>query len=282
MLTSTVIRLRARGSGLLPRAMGEFGHAAFLAIVRQVAPDLSQALHDAGARLPYSVSPLYGGRLTGRGVQVQPDRTYWMRFTILDPGLYAVFSRYFADSSAPDVAITLGGVPFAVEELTSSAKLDPWAGYTTFAKLASSAACEPVVALQFWSLTAFSLGHGPGAAARYGILPDPVLVFDSLLRRWNRFADAPLADPNEWRQWLAEHVVVSAHRIRSESWQFRQHPQVGFVGDCTYQVVGGSAAQVRQLNALADFAFYAGVGMKTAMGMGQCRRVGRSASVLEG
>jgi CRISPR/Cas system endoribonuclease Cas6 (RAMP superfamily) len=27
-----------------------------------------------------------------------------------------------------------------------------------------------------------------------------------------------------------------------------------------------------QLNALADLAFYAGVGMKTTMGMGQCRR----------
>jgi CRISPR/Cas system endoribonuclease Cas6 (RAMP superfamily) len=28
-----------------------------------------------------------------------------------------------------------------------------------------------------------------------------------------------------------------------------------------------------QLDALATFAFYAGVGMKTAMGMGQCRRM---------
>ena len=55
--------------------------------------------------------------------------------------------------------------------------------------------------------------------------------------------------------------------------RFRRAPQVGFVGQVTYGLMAESEAARCQLNALADFAFYAGVGMKTAMGMGQCRRM---------
>jgi CRISPR-associated endoribonuclease Cas6 len=54
--------------------------------------------------------------------------------------------------------------------------------------------------------------------------------------------------------------------------------QVGFVGRVTYGLMAENEAARCQLNTLADFAFYAGVGMKTAMGMGQCRRVDQLAS----
>ena len=278
MLTSTVVRLRARRQARLPRAMGQYGHAAFLSLVREVAPNLAAALHDAGGRKPFTVSPLSGVRRRQRDVRVQCGSAYWMRFTILDSSLYSVFSRYFADSRSFEAPLTLGGVPFSIDEVTTSPDSDTWAGYTTFGKLESLASSDPVVSLQFWSLTAFSLGHGDGAGPTYGILPDPALVFDSLLRRWNQFADQPLADPAEWGAWAARHVVVRAYRTRSDVWQIRGHPQVGFVGECTYEIKGDWPTQTRQLNMLADFAFYAGVGLKTTQGMGQCRRLGGRAA----
>jgi CRISPR-associated endoribonuclease Cas6 len=55
--------------------------------------------------------------------------------------------------------------------------------------------------------------------------------------------------------------------------RFRRSPQVGFVGQVTYGLMAENEAARCQLNALADFAFYAGVGIKTTMGMGQTRRV---------
>jgi len=119
MLTSTVIRLRARGTGTLPRAMGEYGHAAFLSLIGTVAPDLAQALHDGRTRHPYTVSPLFGGKRTRSGVLVRPSHDYWIRFTIIDPRLYEVFTRYFAETTSPDLEMTLGGIAFCVEELTS-------------------------------------------------------------------------------------------------------------------------------------------------------------------
>ena len=55
--------------------------------------------------------------------------------------------------------------------------------------------------------------------------------------------------------------------------RFRHSPQVGFVGRVTYRLMAEDDAARCQLNALADLAFYSGVGMKTTMGMGQSRRV---------
>jgi len=247
MLTSTVIRLRATQNGWLPRAMGEYGHAAFLSLIREVAPDLSKALHGAGTRQPYTVSPLVGGKRERRGVSVRSGNSCWMRFTILDPALYAVFSRYFAESTSFDLALKLGEMQFIIEEVTTSRQSDGW--------------------------SAFSLGEVDGCGPRFCIFPEPALVFDSLLRRWNQFADQPLVDPGEWQKWVNEHVIVRRYQAESDLWQFRQHPQIGFVGSCTYEVKANYPSEIQRLNALVDFSFFAGVGCKTTMGLGQCKRI---------
>ncbi len=274
MLTSTVIRLRARQDATLPDAMGEYGHAAFLSLIREVAPELAIALHDSGGRRPYTVSPLYGGRKRERGnVEIVAGREYWMRFTIFDPQLYAVFGRYFAENASFDLDLVLGGARFGIEEVTTAPDQHRWGGYATFEGLLAEARDSRIVPLRFQSLTAFSLGREPDVGPRCEILPVPLLVFDSLLQRWNLCAPQPLAERRAWREWVAEHVVVRQYQLKSEMWRFRKHVQIGFVGDCSFEARGKSVDEVRQLNALAAFAFYAGVGMKTTMGMGQCRLI---------
>lgn len=59
------------------------------------------------------------------------------------------------------------------------------------------------------------------------------------------------------------------HRLREKNALY-----TGFIGHCTF-VLGQQVARVHpehalQVNLLAGFAFYAGVGQKTTMGMGQC------------
>ena len=107
------------------------------------------------------------------------------------------------------------------------------------------------------------------------VLPHPALVFGSLARGWNNLAPAPLQiDRKAVRGYAEEHVVVKRlDDIRTRMQQFRRTVQVGFLGRVTYGLLGDNDAARTELNALAEFAFYGGVGMKTAMGMGQCRRV---------
>ena len=53
----------------------------------------------------------------------------------------------------------------------------------------------------------------------------------------------------------------------------RRSKFIGCVGDLDFSILGNVDPQtVKQINALADFAFYAGVGRKTPMGMGQVNR----------
>ena len=49
---------------------------------------------------------------------------------------------------------------------------------------------------------------------------------------------------------------------------------IGVVGEVSYRIMGDvEAIQIKQINALADFALYSGIGRKTTMGMGMGRRV---------
>ena len=49
---------------------------------------------------------------------------------------------------------------------------------------------------------------------------------------------------------------------------------IGVVGEVTYRIMGDiETTQIKQINALADFALYSGIGRKTTMGMGMGRRV---------
>ncbi|MFB8797564.1 MAG: CRISPR system precrRNA processing endoribonuclease RAMP protein Cas6 [Microcoleus sp.] len=49
---------------------------------------------------------------------------------------------------------------------------------------------------------------------------------------------------------------------------------VGMVGEVSYRILGDvEPLAIKQINALADFALYCGVGRKTPMGMGMTRRI---------
>ena len=71
--------------------------------------------------------------------------------------------------------------------------------------------------------------------------------------------------------------MVSDPRGQFQHTGAKTHPCnqfVGCVGKVTYQILGNvDAIALKQLNALADFALYAGVGRKTPMGMGITKRV---------
>jgi CRISPR-associated endoribonuclease Cas6 len=107
------------------------------------------------------------------------------------------------------------------------------------------------------------------------VLPLPETVFGSLARSWNALAPAAFQmDRGALREYLDEHVVIKRiDDLRTRVLRHRRAFHVGFLGRVTYGLMAEDEAVRAQLGALADFALYAGVGMKTTMGMGQCRRV---------
>lgn len=92
----------------------------------------------------------------------------------------------------------------------------------------------------------------------------PELVFENLRRRWNGVAPAELAiGPVVWEG------LTAAFELKTRALRMEGGSEIGALGWVRYYFP--DEEQARLATILAHFAFFAGVGRKTAMGMGQAR-----------
>jgi CRISPR-associated endoribonuclease Cas6 len=135
---------------------------------------------------------------------------------------------------------------------------------TTYPALMHKASQESRVTLQFVSPTSFRSGDVQD------VLPRPERVFGSLFEAWQAFSPVPF-DPALAGAFVL--IRIPEYELRTELIHFAHYKVIGFRGRITYTYPREVDAATRQvLNALADFAFFAGVGYKTTMGMGQSLR----------
>jgi CRISPR-associated endoribonuclease Cas6 len=273
-LHSIVLKLAPERGGRIGATHGHHAHAAFLKTVRQTDPALAEVLHMPELPMrPFTVSPLLGmGQGHAGPVTVAPERDYFLRFTVLYAPIFEQFmARFMRGDGRP--RLRLGPMHFQVKEILATPGSHPWVGYDSMVHIAQTA--EPVtsVTLEFTTPTAFSFGDRPWGR-QVVPLPLPRLVFGSLSRAWNRLAPPSLGvDRRALRAYIEDNVVVARMAdVETRMLSYSNAPQLGFVGRVTFEFKGGDQMLDAQLGALADLAFYAGVGYKTTMGMGQCRR----------
>jgi len=147
--------------------------------------------------------------------------------------------------------ITLTGIPCKVGKSVEILRA------SSFEKLAQVPP-EQVVELHFLSPTSFKQGKD----VQPFLLPE--LVFSSLLRRWNALAPKHLQFPVvEWKG------LTSAYELKTYALKMEAGSEIGTQGWVRYRFPDIDQAKIATV--LAHFAFFAGVGRKTAMGMGQVR-----------
>jgi CRISPR-associated endoribonuclease Cas6 len=128
----------------------------------------------------------------------------------------------------------------------------------SFNQLAQLQAEKSTVTLEFLSPTSFKQEQ------HIQPFPLPHNVFGSLLKRWNTFAPEALAFPKiQWNGWVA------AYDLKTKAIRMEGGPQIGSVGWVKYHFPDPEQARIASI--LAHFAYFAGVGRKTTMGMGQTR-----------
>ena len=146
--------------------------------------------------------------------------------------------------------ITLTGIP---------CRLGKWVDVlqTSSFEALSQVPPQKVIDLQFLSPTSFKQAQGIQP------FPLPELVFGSLLRRWNVFAPVELQFPAvEWKG------LTAAYELKTHAFKMKGGAEIGSCGWVRYEFPAELAAIA---TVLAHFACFAGVGRKTAMGMGQAR-----------
>jgi CRISPR-associated endoribonuclease Cas6 len=114
---------------------------------------------------------------------------------------------------------------------------------------------QKIIQLQFLSPTSFKQGD------KIQPFPLPELVFESLRRRWNYFAPEHLHFSEiEWQGFTC------AYELKTHALKMKGSPEIGTTGWVRYEF---PSEQASIATILAHFASFAGVGRKTAMGMGQ-------------
>lgn len=102
---------------------------------------------------------------------------------------------------------------------------------------------------------------------RYTFFPQERLILQSLMMRWNAaFPMCPLEDADAFHALLAG-IRMTDYRLRSTRFSMKGVWIPGFVGTCDLE--SRLAVPLQELwNTLMAFAGYAGIGIKTGLGMG--------------
>lgn len=266
-LHAVVLRLLPKTPITIPIGLGYQVHAAFLAMIGEVAPDLAEELHAPSAQYrSFTTSPLRGGkRVDGDRLLLSPDRACSLRFTVLNPNIYhRLVEHLLLPQRLP--SLRLSEAELLITEMIGTPGSSTWAGYATWEGLLEGAHLDRVITLEFASPTAFRQGDLDLP------LPVPRLIFSSYLQKWNRFSGIPF--DRELLTIIERHVGLKEHKIKTVPFNDGRVTIPGFVGSCTFLIKGKLKEEaVRQINCLADFAFYAGTGRKTTHGMGMTRRI---------
>lgn len=109
--------------------------------------------------------------------------------------------------------------------------------------------------------------HRSGNA--YVLFPSAELIMNSLYRRFCTFAEVLSIDDEAVQREVAASVRIARYSIRSAVYHVEGGGVTGFTGSLTLRLEG-NAQLARLAGMLLSFAPYAGVGAKTALGMGAC------------
>lgn len=233
--------------------------------VQRIDPRLATSLHEASHQTPFTISPL----------QKDEGAGWWFRVSSVHTALSAWLTRLTPDALEPRIAF--GGGVFAPVGVTSDPRENMWACAhwidELWQALAAATDLEPSVRLTFHTPTGFAAAKTDRGGQKIGprpnqLFPEPELVMNSLVRRWNRCAAEAITD--EQRLALTERLFVEWFDLKPAEIIADRRREVGVTGYVDYSLGPQAPIELRRiLHAVCGLAFYSGVGARRTMGMGQ-------------
>jgi CRISPR-associated endoribonuclease Cas6 len=266
---SLVLNLAPRSLIPVGYLTGKHLHALFLTLVSSVDQELGDRLHSQKQEKAFTLSPLQttqqqrGHNLQWEHQQaIAPETPCWWRISLLDDRLFSHLAQLWLNLN-PQHPWHLGPADLQITSILGTPQsTQPWANFASYDQLhaqASDRHCQ--IDFAICTPTAFRQMQFDSA------LPTRDLVFQSLLRRWNQYSGYTFPET------IVESIFPSFFNIRTEIVADSRSKFIGCVGIINFRILGDvSPETIKQINTLADFAIYSGVGRKTPMGMGMIRR----------
>ena len=253
-LLATVFVLRYEKAFRSDKYMGRAAQKLGLSLIGQIDQRLSEELHSPNGRQPLTMTAL------------RSDVAAALQTLVAQP----------ADRTVDGWTV-----------VTALASQHDWAGASTPSMLIRDH-WKPAsqLHLDFASPTSFK------SIGLYRPLPEPALVFNSLLLRWRDLIGLPLPYSPEsasFDTFLHDLVTIQEYELQSGFIPMKQGGIPAFVGHITYrierqnqdlerrdptlyrQLMANHASFASLINLLAHFSFFSGAGIKTAQGMGMMR-----------
>ncbi|TYQ26026.1 CRISPR-associated endoribonuclease Cas6 [Pseudanabaena sp. UWO311] len=279
---------------------GRHIHALFLTLVSSVDQELGDRLHGEKANKGFGLSPIlvmgngslvmgngssvigkkpktrsqspitnhqspnYQSLITNYQLPIPPSTPCWWRISLLDEVLFSKLTSLWLNLN-PDRAFHLGSADLYITSILGTPQSSqPWSNFATYQQIFDRASeTERNITFHLATPTAFRQGKYDSP------LPTRDNVFKSLCDRWNTYSEISI-DPE-----IIEYIFPSRFDIKTEVVKnYDTHSFIGCVGEIGYRILGDASPEtIKQINALTDFAMFAGIGRKTTMGMGMVRRV---------
>ncbi|MEL6469076.1 MAG: CRISPR-associated endoribonuclease Cas6 [Cyanobacteria bacterium J06623_4] len=196
---------------------------------------------------------------------VAPHTECWWRISFLDDELFD--HLIFLWNQLNEEVFQLGTGNVKVIQIAAELPGVDWASSCSYRDLYEDASAhEREIHLQFATPTAFE------SAGRITPLPTAEAIFQPLRKHWNRYSDLVFSPT------LVNDLVPIDFDIQTRPVQstLRNSFQtiVGCTGHISFRIGGeGGPLITKQLNALADFTRYCGIGINTQFGMGVIKRI---------
>lgn len=229
-------------------------HGVFFRLFRE---DFACELHEGRGIKPFSLNFLVHNEETGKyenlfSSEVENTRRVIIEVNLIDDSLIPKFtySYIFADAGT----LSLGNKKFTKGSLV-------FAETVSYRELYESSHPVNKVLIRFITPTSFKSGE------RVNLLPEPKLIFTSLIKKWKGFSELEIADNLE--DIIEDVAVLSGYELRTEKVDLGSMGWfLGFVGKIYMHFRTRDKEVLRWLNTLLDFARFSGIGRKTTMGFG--------------
>lgn len=235
----------------LSAADGAYAHAAILNKITDVSIEAGQKLHDLPRHKPLSL-----------GIIQSTKQVATVRLTFMaEDGLTYTSTLINALSIQP--MLQLGRATCSVEtvDLTNP----EWCGFSTWADFVSSKS-DAHLCFHFVTPTAITK-RDPDGGRFVSLYPEPLDIFAGLTRRWQALSGPTLPEGLE-RFITTGGCVISRYKLQTEGFIAKERVQIGFTGQAVFECRKKEAEYIAALNALARFAYFAGIGYQTMRGLG--------------
>jgi CRISPR-associated endoribonuclease Cas6 len=258
-----VIKLRALKSGTYDFCPVQKIHSFFLGLIRKSNEQMSKQLHDEHKEKSFTVSSFLGKEID-RSIEIQESGYYFIRLTILDEEVFNTMISSLLEKNTLREDVRIGNIDYRILELFFDKEQSKWADCVSDQELFNRRYTSNLIKLRFYTPTLFRSGD------LHCKQPIPEKVFTSLFRKFNKYSEEKFDENIEER---FKTITIHEKKTQSRRVSFRDFYLEGFIGDVIFKIPDHDDQLIKVANVLADFAFYAGVGYKTTMGLGQVQRI---------